>query len=444
MGTRHAPAAVRSRVARFAALLVLASSPPLAAQSTSITLAEAIARGRGNGVQAALARLSARTVDARRSQRAGDLLPNITGSAQTVRQTVNLTEFGLNFPGVPEVTDPFTLYRFRLVADQVLFSKGLLDRLKVARDTAIAAGLDANRVGEISAAAAGAAWLRLASAEETILAREADSVTAVALVETARAQVDAGTAPRIDRTRSETQLAAARSRMAVARNARDRARLDLARAVDLPINTQVQTLGDPVFVLGALPSDADSAVALALGHRSDLQAERQRVTVAERSLDAIKGEFFPALGLSAGLGTSGVGLDKLGGTWNVGVGLTWPLFDGFRRARRADEQRLRIDAQKLRLHDLEAQVEADARQAALDIASARDQIAIAGEQLRLAEQELEEARERFAAGVTGSVETTNAQADVSTARDVLIQARVAAGAAQVGAAKALGLLDQVH
>ncbi|MEP6590308.1 MAG: TolC family protein [Gemmatimonadota bacterium] len=425
--------------------LAMTATPTSAlAQTTPITLGEAIARGRSSGVQGALARLSARTVDSRRSQRSGDFLPSVSGMASVTRQTLNLTEFGLNFPGTPEVTDPFTVYRFRLGAEQLLFSKSTLDRLAVARDTAFAAGLDAARVGDLSAAAAGAAWLRLAAAGETVRAREADSSTAIALLDIARAQVDAGTAPRIDRTRTETQLAAARIRLVVARNERDRATLDLARAVDLPITTPLVTRGDPAIPLAAVPTDADSAVALALGNRQDLGAERQRVTVLERSLAAIKDELFPALGLSAGLGTSGRGLDRLGGTWNIGVGLTWPLFDGFRRTRRADEQRIRIDAQRLRLHDLQAQVELEARHAALDLATARGQITVAEEGLRLAQQELQEARERFAAGVAGSVETTNAQADVTTARDALIQARVAAGAAQVSAAKALGLLDQVH
>ena len=64
--------------------------------------------------------------------------------------------------------------------------------------------------------------------------------------------------------------------------------------------------------------------------------------------------------------------------------------------------------------------------------------------MRLAEEELSEARERFAAGVTGSVETTNAQAELAAARDALIQARLSAGAAQVNAARAMGLLDKVR
>lgn len=433
-----------ARVGAIAGLLHAATlASPLLAQTTPITLAEAILRGRSSGVQASLARLSVLSVEARQAQRGSDYLPNISGTAAAVHQTLNLSEFGLSFPGSEKVTDPFTIYRFRLGAEQLIFSKSVLDRLRAAKDTALAAGLDADRVGEIVAAAAGAAWLRLASAEETVRARAADSVTAQALLEIASAQVDAGTAPRIDRTRSETQVAAGRSRMAVARNERDRARLDLARVLDLPITTPLITSGDPA-IFDAMPADVDSAVALAKARRQDLAAERQRTVVLEQSLRAIKNEFWPTLGLSATGGTSGRTLDDLAGTYSVGIGLSWPLFDGARRSRRADEQRIRIDAQQLRLHDVESQIEMEARAAALDLASARSQILIAEERLRLADQVLVEARERFTAGVTGSVETTTAQAEVTAARDVLIQARVAAGAAQVGAARALGLLDQVH
>lgn len=42
------------------------------------------------------------------------------------------------------------------------------------------------------------------------------------------------------------------------------------------------------------------------------------------------------------------------------------------------------------------------------------------------------------------METTNAQAEVAAAHDALIQARLSAGAAQINAARALGLLNNVH
>ncbi len=110
---------------------------------------------------------------------------------------------------------------------------------------------------------------------------------------------------------------------------------------------------------------------------------------------------------------------------------------------RAREEAARVQIQEIRERDLGNQVETEARQALLDLASARQQVSIAGERLRLAEQELAQAEERFQAGVAGSVETTNAQGSVASARHALIQARVSYGSARVSAYRALGVLDQL-
>jgi outer membrane protein TolC len=435
-----------TRPMRHGVALALLLATPLAAQQAprAVTLTEAIAAGRQDGVQAALARLSADVVGARVGQRQADLLPALTGIGQLSRQTVNFREFGFAFPGVPAVSDPFTLFRGKLAAEQLIFDKGVSDRLAAVKDSAIAAGLDADHAGDLSAAAAGMAWLRLAAADETVRARLDDSVTAAAFLEIAIAQVDAGTAPRIDRTRSETQLAAVRNQLAIARNARGRAAIDLARAMGLPPDSPLATSGDPADAYAAVPTSADAAVQQALAQRSDLRAERQRLVVAERQLAAARAAILPSLGASGLVQTSGTDIGEMYRTWSLGVGLTWPIFDGFRRERRTDEQRLRLDAEQVRLKDLAAQVEADARVAMLDLASANEQVALATERQRLAEEELSEARDRFAAGVAGSVETTNAQADVAAARDALIQARVNVGAAQISAARALGLLDNLN
>jgi outer membrane protein TolC len=430
---------------------VLASSAvtPLVAQqadSVVMTLGQALVRGRQNAVQSTLARLAAQGTTLRAREQHGSLLPQVEGTGTVQRQTVNLTEFGISIPGFPPVTDPFTLFRARLGASQVLFDPATFERLREARDTAVAAGFDAKRAGDLGAAAAGAAWLRLAGAEETVAARVQDSVTAFALLDIAVSQVEAGTSPRIDRTRSETQAAAVRTEIAVARNERDRARLDLARAVDMPPSTRLVVSPDINVTSDTLPTNIDSAIALARAHRSDLAAEQQRQRVLQRGLTAIKDEFIPTLVASGYVQTSGTALTNAGmaGTWNIGVAASWAIFDGFRRQRRVDEQQLRIDAEALRLHDLDNQVESDVRQASLDIASAHDQLALATDRERLAEEEVSEARDRFAAGVAGSVETTNAEAELASARDALIQARLTAGAAEISAAQALGLLDQVR
>ncbi|HEU5170510.1 MAG TPA: TolC family protein [Gemmatimonadales bacterium] len=428
-------------------LLLLAGATPLAAQDSllaprPLTLLDAVRLGRARGVSAALARINARVAQTRVGQRRADLLPAIGGSAGVTRQTVNLDETGI--PVATGVTDPFTVWRFRLAASQTLFDAAAFARLRAGKDSALAAGLDARAVGELAAATGGFAWLRTLSARETVRAREADSAVAADLLAQARQLVDAGVSPAIDLTRSEVSFAAVRTQLEVARNALDRARLDLVRALDLPPGAAVELADSLVLAPPAFPTDPDEAGRYARDHRPELAAERTRTAAARRNLGAIRAEYLPSIGLSGYYQRSARELGDLAGSYSVQLGVSVPILDGFRRQTRAQEQRVRLEGQELRERDLGNHVETEARQAALDLASAREQVVIAAERLRLAERELAEAQERFRAGVAGSVETTNAQGAVTGARDALIQARVSHGSAWVGLQRALGILDQAQ
>jgi outer membrane protein len=411
-------------------------------RETPLTLLGAITRGRQQGVDAAIARLNARAADARASQRLADLLPDISGNAAITRQTLNLDEFGI--PIASGVTDPFSIYRVQLRASQMVFDASAIARLQAGRDTAKAAGLDARAIGEIAGAAAGLAYLSALSSEETVRAREADSTIALELLNQARQLVGAGVSPAIDQTRSEVSFASVRTQLEVARNAEDRARLDLARALDVPPGSRLQ-LADSLG-LGAidLPLQPDSAATYARQHRAELAAERARTEAARRTLRSIRFENLPSLFLNGAYQQTGQETGSLEGSYNVQLLLTVPILDGFRRQNRAKEEGARLEVQQIRERDLGNQVETEARQAVLDLASAQQQVSIAGDRLRLAEQELTQAEERFRAGVAGSVETTNAQSSVIAARDALIQARVSYGTARVSAYRALGVIDQLQ
>ncbi len=431
-------------LALLAGPLAAQQPAPPAGPSGPLSLLDAIRIGRDRGVAATLAQLNARIANQRIGERRADVLPTISGLGAYSRQTENLDEFGITFPGLPDVTDPFSLWRFRVGASQTVFDASAFGRLRAARDSAAAAGLDARAVGELGGATAGLAYLRTLSARETVKAREADSVVAATLLDQARQLVAAGVSPAIDATRSEVSFSAVRTDLELARNAVDRTRLDLLRALDFPPATAVE-LADSLG-LGAvdLPLDPDEAGRFARERRSELAAERNRTAAIRRTLGAIKAENLPSVGLNGYYQQSGIALDGLSGTYQVQLGVTVPILDGFRRQARAGEQQTRLDAQLVRERDLGNQVETEARQAVLDVASARQQVAIAGDRLRLAEQELAQAEERFRAGVAGSVETTNAQSAVIAARDALIQARVNYGTARVSAYRALGIIDQLQ
>jgi outer membrane protein len=431
-----------------AALLCVAPvGSPLSAQQPAapagpITLLDAITLGRKQGVDAAIARLNVRAADARTGQRRADLLPNISGRATLTHQTLNLDEFGL--PAVTGITDPFSIYSLQLRASQTLFDASAIARLRAGRDTAIAAGLDAQAVGEIAGATAGLAYLRVLSAEETVRARQADSTIAADLLSQAQKLVQAGVNPAIDATRSQVSFAAVRTQLEIARNSADRARLDLVRALDFPSATRLQLADSLGLAPLGIPRQPDEAAQFAREHRAELAAERARTESARGSLRAIRYENLPSLSANGAYIESGQETGSLAGTYNLQLLLSVPILDGFRRQNRSKEQSARVEIQKIREYDLTNEVETQARQAVLDLSSAEQQVAIAGDRVRLADRELAEAEERFRAGVAGSVETTNAQSSLIAAHDALIQARVSYGTARVVAYRALGIIDQLQ
>jgi outer membrane protein len=428
-------------------LLFLSAATPAVAQHPDslpagpLTLVQAIERGRQQGVNAAVARLNLRAAEARTGTARAELLPTINGVGSVTRQRLNLDEFGI--PIASGVTDPFNIWSLRLEASQTVFDASAISRLRAARDTAVATGYDAQAVGELAGATAGLAYLRVLSADETVRAREADSVIADSLLVQARRLVQAGVSPAIDQTRSEVSFTSVRTQLEVARLSAQRSRLDLLRALDLTPGTRLALVDSLTLAELDLPTDPGAAAAYAREHRPELAAERARTQAARRSLSAIRQENLPNLGVNGALRETGQHTSDLSGTYSVQLLLTVPILDGFRRQTRAKEEAARVEIQEIRERDLGNQVETEARQALLDLTSARQQVSIAGERLRLAEQELAQAQERFEAGVAGSVETTNAQGSVASARDALIQARVSYGSARVSAYQALGAIDQL-
>ncbi|MBW8772265.1 MAG: TolC family protein [Gemmatimonadetes bacterium] len=412
---------------RLPLLLALLLPASLVGQGTPLTLNGAVALGRARGVQGEIARLNARAADRRAGEHTGELLPNINATAGVSRQTNNLTEFGLAIPGFPAVTDPFTLYAFRARATQTLFDGSVLNRRRGGEAEAHAAEFDATAGADAAGLTAGLAWLRAVSAEETVRAREADSLVAAELLRMAREQLQAGTSAAIDVTRAELNASVVRGELVSARNARALARLDLNRSLLFPADT-VLVLSDTLDAgTDDLPSDAASAVAFAMAHRPEMAAERERTRAQALQRSAVTWENLPSV---AGFGQ--------------GVQVTVPIFDGLRRQRRAQEQGAKLDAQEFRERDLQNAIAIDARGALLDLASSREAVEVAAERLQLAEQELRQAEERFRAGAAGSVETSQAQLGLFSARDGLIQTKVNLGSARVRAYRALGALDQLH
>jgi outer membrane protein TolC len=115
-----------------------------------------------------------------------------------------------------------------------------------------------------------------------------------------------------------------------------------------------------------------------------------------------------------------------------------PLFDGFKREGRINEQDAVAAGFELQRRELERQVSVEVRESILDLATARDQVAAARERLRLAQQEYSQAQDRFRAGVAGNADVVTASLALNNARNLEIDALASYQAARVSLARAEG------
>jgi outer membrane protein TolC len=282
-------------------------------------------------------------------------------------------------------------------------------------------------------------------ADAELRSRQADTLLATELLGIARSQLQAGTGVGLDVTRAQAQLAATRANLIAARNAREHAHLDLLRALSLPVGTPIQ-LADSLSTTDAeqVPADETALVAQAIRTRPDIIAEEQRVRAAQLGLSAIRAERLPTLGLVADDGVIGKNGAKLLNTYTWGLQVSLPIFDGFRREARVQEQQSVVREAEIRQRDLELQAAADVRGALIDIAGAREQLDAARERLRLAEQELSQARERFNAGVAGNADVVNASLALTGSRTLVNDAMTAYELARVSLARATGSVTQLR
>jgi outer membrane protein len=452
---------VRSRLIAAATIAVLSSPAfgqtpgPSAAQLSEqptpvrLTLGDAARLAAHQSAIAQGARLRADEAQARVRQRKADLLPTVSGYVQEAGRTFNTSTLGIEFPtppGQPPVFDPkgqvegpVNTLDVRGRVQQNLLDFAAFGRVRSAQAQARTSNADAEATAEQAATIATTAYVRAMRADADLRARQADTQLATELLSIAQSQLQAGTGVGLDVTRAKAQVAATRASLIASRNARDHAHLDLLRSLALPVGTDIVLVDSlsPATASESFPDEA-TLVAQALRNRPDLVAEEERIRAARQGVSAIKAERLPSLGLVADDGVIGKNGAKMLNTYTWGLQVTLPIFDGFKREARLQEQQSVVKEAEIRRRDLEQQAQVDVRGALIDLAGAREQLDAATERLALAQQEVAQARDRFNAGVAGNADVVNASLALTASRTLVNDAETAYQLARVALARATG------
>lgn len=427
---------LRSRLFLAALVLLLLTTGPFssgnAAEMRTLTLDQAltIAAERNRGVARALEYRN--LVEGRYVEERAAALPHFTLRGSLIRQD-------------DDALDNPTLDRrdARVELNQALFTWGELQ-----------AGIRAARIGLRTADEqlrfSRQAALRDAALAfyDVLLARELNHVVALNLAQKSR---------RLDEARRRHAVGVATDYdVLVAEVAEANARPEVLRTANLIVSRRdrlrlILGLDEPVDVIGELaapladPPGYAEAFAVARDRRPDLRDLDDRIGIAEELVTVAGAGDKPRLDLAGSTGWRELETEESrrdGQSWDVGLYLSWPLFDGLKARGRVQQARSERDALRI-----------DARQlldvVALETREAIDQLRVAIELVRAldgtvaqAERLLALSEKGFEFGVKIRLEVDDAELNLRQARTSLAIARRDYLAAATELAWAMGVLGE--
>lgn len=423
---------------------------PLLAQSPALQLslkqAVDIALAPEGNTRVKLAEEAIRQAEARSAESRAALLPNLDSSITDENQTRNLKAFGFQFPNVPVLgftiptfVGPFDVFDARANANMNIFDFSAIRNYQASKVAIEAVKAENQGTRDQVTDQVARAYLTGLRAEAALDTAKANVELSEALLKLAQSQKNIGTGTGIEVTRAEVQLANDRQRQLVAENDVVRAHLQLLKVIGLKLDNPVELTGKLTYI-PAENMEVAQALATARENRSELKAQERREQSAKLSYSAVKFERLPSLGAFGDYGTIGTSINNAVPTRTFGASLRIPVFDGGRRDARRAESASAYRQEQIRTADLRDQIDLDVRVALDSLRSADGQVKAAEEGLKLAENELAQAQRRYRAGVTNSIEVTDAQTRLDRARDNRIAALYNYNLARIDLGSATGTI----
>jgi outer membrane protein len=409
---------------------------------SNLSLEQAISLALDNNLATLLAKERENEARGFQKEALSGLLPNISGAAYQASLTENLAALGFTpgrFPGFTSTfIGPFKNFDARVRLQQTIFSLSALRNYQAGRAGVRAAQFEEGIAREQVATATAIAYLETMRADRSVVAAQANVTLGQTLLKLAQDQRDAGIATGVDVTRAETRLAQEQVRLSRAQTDAEEALLQLQRITGLPLGSSF-TLTDPLrFSVDALPA-IETAVAIAEDARGEVRVARAQVSVNEFEARAARAEQLPSLEFLGDYGVSGITpVTSALPTRRYAIQLNVPIFNGGLTRGRIQVANSREQQAQLQLASVRGQVEEDVRLAYAGLRTTADTVRAADLAATLAERELEMARDRFRAGVGDNIELVTAQTTLANARLDQVAALTAYNAARLNLAASQG------
>jgi outer membrane protein TolC len=406
-----------------------------------LTFADAIQRGLKYNLGALDSSASLKQSQAQRLSALSQMLPNIYATisesgAKTDLQTLGLSSGALGGAPVPTVVGPYHYYSAQANLSEE-FSFTALHNLRSAEQARQVALMNARDAREMVVLAASGAYLRVLATQALVASQAAQVKYAEVSYKQAQDQMEAGTKAQIDANRSLVELQSQRQRLTSDKSQLTKEQMSLARVIGLP-------LGRSLVLSETLPTSApelpgaESAVKEGLDRRADLQAAGFQVKAAQQALSASRSEYLPSFSVNGSFGLQGVNPNKGANVFQATATLNIPIWSSGRVRADVQQADAAVGQRKAELEDKKGVVEHDVRTALLDLSVATEQVKVAESNRQLALSTLKQSQDRFAAGVTTSVEVVQSQESLVSAELDYINGLFSLNVGRINLARATG------
>jgi outer membrane protein TolC len=406
-----------------------------------LTFAEAIQRGLLYNLGALDSFASVKQARAQRLSALSQMLPNIYATisesgAKTDLQTLGLSSGVLGGAALPTVVGPYHYYSAEANLSENL-SFTALHNLRSAEQARQAAVMNSKDAREMVVLAVSGSYLRVLATKALVASQEAQVEYAEVSYKQARDQTEAGTKAQIDANRSLVELQSQQQRLTSDKAQLTKEQMSLARVIGLPMHRELQLAETLPTSAPELPA-ADSVIKEGLGHRADLQAAALQLKAAQQALSASRSEYLPSFSLNGSFGVQGVNPDKGANVFQATATLNIPIWSSGRTRADVQQADAAVGQRRAELEDKKGVVEHDVRTALLDLNVALEQVKVAESNRQLALSTLKQSQDRFATGVTTSVEVVQSQESLVSAELDYINGLFSLNVGRINLARATG------
>jgi outer membrane protein TolC len=228
---------------------------------------------------------------------------------------------------------------------------------------------------------------------------------------------EAGLASKFDLLVMEVQIASAKSRKIEALSSLKRLELLFKKLLNRPSDSEVIVTDSLGFE--SLSCGSDSLIEAALSCRLELEHAKLQEEAALRQLEMTDSFNKPNLYLTVNYGFRNgyyPNPDVLRGNFNAGLGMSYPLFDGFKTSSQMDQIKANVKSTQIMSEDIKEAIVMEVKQAILDLQTNMEKILIEQMRTKQAEEALKIADERYTSGLISALDLLDSQTSLETAQ----------------------------